>query len=624
MTNKNTDISFAELSRYAWFADLAYVHWHKFNGSGGQDVSNNHYFGDREKMIEAAMNNKDKIAPEPLAQKIFDEENFNYSIVSYQRDTDSGFAASFYKNEVAGNGNANNGKEKILAIRGSKQPIADFVSADFVDIGLRGFALHQAIDMVNYIMRLQGDENDSVVAQLKLKKVTASITDFPPDNYLYMDNGSNSVTHYYCLEIENNGQGLGYIQEGDNIVISGHSLGGHLAALAQRLFPEIFAKTYTYNAPGFDGSVSEHLTDRFVAQVAELLPEAEAAHGSFLDVEDRIYTLESESSGPGDDSSLVPSDIAGMPPSPTMYITTEKNNHNISPFSDDLNVQAVFEKLLPEDMSFEDKQIILTHLMESASNAEGHTDEKLLESLSALLQTPTQEPIVHGEASNNRFGAPDWDARNSLHSRLIELEDKLKETQNQNLQLEIFGSLSASAIVNKAKAHNEEGLAFRYALKNLNTYYVSGVDYAELFNKDGELDFSDNYLHDRANFLVQLLHENVKDTGATNIPAPNGTVYSSLPSYYYADLTTGRQSLNAAYYDLGQEKDQYQQFVFGSSNGDSSIYGGSKTDHLYGMDGNDTIRGGGFRGRMSPGIFFMAVQGRIPFRAPITMIPLFG
>ena len=105
---------------------------------------------------------------------------------------------------------------------------------------------------------------------------------------------------------------------------------------------------------------------------------------------------------------------------------------------------------------------------------------------------------------------------------------------------------------------------------------------------------SDQYLQDRANFLVQLLHENIHDTGAKNPYAPmNMDVYPNLPAYYYADLATGKQSLNAVYSDLATKKDNYQQFIFGSKEGDPDITGGSRDDHLYGMGGNDTINGYG-------------------------------
>ncbi|MBM9617095.1 hypothetical protein JWJ90_22845 [Desulfobulbus rhabdoformis] len=138
-----------------------------------------------------------------------------------------------------------------MAIRGTEPGRKDLLETDLRDIGLRGLALYQSIDMINYIMRLQGDEDNSTIAQLKVRSVLTPISSPPPDKFLYFE-VSNNLTHYYCLEVENNGQGLGEIQSSDKVVLSGHSLGGHLSALAQCLFPDLFDETFTYNAPGFD------------------------------------------------------------------------------------------------------------------------------------------------------------------------------------------------------------------------------------------------------------------------------------------------------------------------------------------------------------------------------------
>jgi hypothetical protein len=161
-------MTFAEFSKYAWFADLAYVKWEESSNS-----SNNQYNGSTAKMIEAAVDAER--APEELANKIFID--LNYSVDSFQKNTGSGFAASLY----------NNGDEKILAIRGTEpfdQGGIDLLEADFRDIGQRGLALYQAIDMINYIMRLQGDEGDNTITQLKVNSELVEINSPPPDSYL--------------------------------------------------------------------------------------------------------------------------------------------------------------------------------------------------------------------------------------------------------------------------------------------------------------------------------------------------------------------------------------------------------------------------------------------------------
>jgi pimeloyl-ACP methyl ester carboxylesterase len=436
--------------------------------------------------------------------------------------------------------------------------------------------LAQAVDMVNYIMRLQGNEESNEIAQLKISSMEVD-ADVPPGvDYLFTVDLGNDKIAYYWLEVENNGEGLGKIHDGDKVVLSGHSLGGHLASLAQRLFPDLFEEAFTYNAPGFDPSTSMKLTDAFVEDVAALLPGA--SNGSFSSVSDKIHTFESESTGPGDDTSLVASFITGTPASDEIYIATEKNSHSMAQFSDDLGVQALFERLLPDSLTFAEKQATLTRLMESASHDEGSTNEELLESLSALLQAPDQTPVEQGEAPFDMFSPPDWQARISLNNRLIELDNILSNAQHQNLQLEVVSS--TTDLASEAQAGTERGLAFRYALVNLNAFVVIGVDYSS-FNENGELDalspdmVSEQFFSDRAEFLVNILDDNFNDVTP-------GSYNPSVPHNYYYDVMTGREQYSSFLEGTPIRLSEYDHRVFGTSGNDSEIEGENGDDHLYG------------------------------------------
>ena len=116
----------------------------------------------------------------------------------------------------------------------------------------------------------------------------------------------------------------------------------------------------------------------------------------------------------------------------------------------------------------------------------------------------------------------------------------------------------------------KNNIAYRYALVNLNPFAIIGNDdiYSK-FNQDGELDIfsldnpkgqlSEQYLKDRANFLIQLLYENIYDLSSTNFNPADAGNYMSLPVYYYADFTTGIQSLKTFYTDFSV-KDAYQKW----------------------------------------------------------------
>ena len=51
----------------------------------------------------------------------------------------------------------------------------------------------------------------------------------------------------------------------EQFTVTGHSLGGHLAALAARLFPQQIMKAYAFNAPGFDPELSSLILGALVS-----------------------------------------------------------------------------------------------------------------------------------------------------------------------------------------------------------------------------------------------------------------------------------------------------------------------------------------------------------------------
>ncbi|NCC62481.1 MAG: hypothetical protein EOM12_16445 [Verrucomicrobiae bacterium] len=139
----------SELYKYSWFADLAYVEWKDDNLAGQFSV-------------DAAV--AAERTPQKLAEKIFYANKENYSVLNYHSNDDTGFKASLY----------GNGSEKILAICGTEPEqiynSEDLLEADFADIGGYGFALNQAVSLVNYILRLTADKKRTDVLQLSWEK----------------------------------------------------------------------------------------------------------------------------------------------------------------------------------------------------------------------------------------------------------------------------------------------------------------------------------------------------------------------------------------------------------------------------------------------------------------------
>ncbi len=152
-----------------------------------------------------------------------------WSVVDHLQNTSSGFSATLFQSVY------NPGKY-TLAVRGSTQPIDDFSTA-VVSLAAGGVAFDQLLSMVNYVLRLQAGESGETQQVELLTGATAP-----------------SLTTSFV-------SGIGPGIEPAQLTIAGHSLGGFLGQLYQRIFSS--AAVYTYNALGVirsDAPVLDQLT----------------------------------------------------------------------------------------------------------------------------------------------------------------------------------------------------------------------------------------------------------------------------------------------------------------------------------------------------------------------------
>ncbi len=260
-----------EFYTYSWFANLAYVDW----GPAAVGLDKNANLAATQAILDA--NNVDRIPGnvdftnlDSLGEKIFlpvTDGGEGWRVASFEEnDPDTGFSASLFVNEATG--------EKVLGLRGTEpegdQLLRDLIQADLTEIGFVGMAVTQAVSLFNYVQRLQAAKGADVV-QLTLK------TGIAPDGVNTVDIAPGIDFWFETATAQ--GAGLELLSETDQVTITGHSLGGHLVAIGQRLFP------------GFSSPPA--------ATFAELSP--------------RLYTVESEDSAPGDDAGIVASIITGKP-----------------------------------------------------------------------------------------------------------------------------------------------------------------------------------------------------------------------------------------------------------------------------------------------------------------------
>ena len=513
-----------------------------------------------------------------------------YTVVDLYEDPESGFSGTVFQ-DTSG--------KVFMAMRGT-QPTAYLTDwpTNIADIGSDGIAIDQGIAMYNWYQRLITPVGSEAVQFVYYKEISALGKIINP---AWLE--CKKVT----VEGTGENEGGGLVGKSD-IAVTGHSLGGHLAMIMSRIAPDLVTSTLTFNAPRFDTNFAldwsvipfPQLTLSTTALTCEgffdLLSAAELENYVTNTLTGDSWALHKITNTriEGDVVSLI-GDLPGA--SDQLQLFSESINegpidaHDMKAIADAL---AVYDLIAQIDSNLTLDSI--TGILKASSNIGAYSLESVVSSLGGLLVTDF----------NKRTGSEYNADRDQLYQDIKDITATISKLPNQTIKsfctVDAEGNyvpLSASEINILA----QNNIAYRYALMNLNPFALIAADYSK-FNKNGELDLytsstpdgqlSEKYLRDRANFLVQLLYENINDTGSKNPYDPmNIDVYPNLPAYYHADLATGNQSLNAVYSDLEAKKDNYQQFIFGSNEGDSDIAGGSKDDHLYGMGGNDTIKGHG-------------------------------
>jgi Ca2+-binding RTX toxin-like protein len=490
-------------------------------------------------------------------------------------DPDSGYAAMLLSNPEYG---------KVLAIAGTEpgqpgQTWEDLFSSDLIQIGFLGAALKQVVSLYNHIQELRAPEGAAGVIRLEVvQEVALPGSQLPPAG-TYVRTGDA----IFRLEAHYDGTGRGLLQAGEQITVTGHSLGGHVAAMALALFPELIRNAYTFNAPGYNPPTSTGQ-----ALGADGILEMFRQYGEFplsvAEASGYVTTIESEDSIPGDDFDGVSGSITGSPFSPETYVTTERVTHDIGHLTEALGLQSVMVKMNPQLTLAETGQLLI-----SASTTPGETYELLVEKLARVV-LGREVALSRTEPSSSRIDGGDFGVRNEFFGVLLELEKAV--TSIPGLSLVSLVGKSSDEIATLAKQAGDAGIAYRYALRELNLFAVSGASY-EPFNQNGELDLYDPatdkgemttaYVGDRSKMLGWLLQGNAADTASIE------STQSFDGAWDFTDYSTGK---NITVQPKGGIGNAAHHVLFGSD-GDSFLAGGDQADRLYGMGGNDDLRGQG-------------------------------
>lgn len=294
------------------------------------------------------------------------------------------------------------------------------------------------------------------------------------------------------------------------------------------------------------------------------------------------------------------------------FLDSFGNNHSITLLADSLALMSVFDAIDPNINNSGNNRFEINQILASSSNsnsnyvpffekAEGDTLEKALDMLGRLF-LPASWTITSFSYDPDSFA--DVDLRNEFYNHLQLLRTELLDIQG-NLKPEYQG-LRITSLYNenatefKLKAEGdplvltniEDSIAYRYALKELNPFVITGVaSIYDVHNTDKGLDIFDpetnegtlteEYLEDRIAFLTTLIESNLKNE--PDVKLDLGEKYLGAT---FIDEAKGIEITNYASYF--SEENQYK---FGSDQSDGQITGGSKDDHLYGGDGIESLYG---------------------------------
>lgn len=476
-------------------------------------------------------------------------------------DDSTGLSASVFFDKSA--------NRYVLGIRGTAGALDGL--EDLNRIGVQGFAGDQFVSLYRYYRKLttptgqQVSYSDSEISLLQSIRSSVFVSspslifDFARTgtlrSQLALDKGLLPLT----------GSGPSVIPPGAPLIVTGHSLGGHLALLFGRFFPDVTDQVVTYNAPGI-GPQGE-----FALRVMGIPPNqpsrvTNVAAAMGTEAISRIWSKPGESVG----------------------VFTESGNlasqHPIVPLADSLALYGALAVLSPDLAT---NQTAIGEILSAASPHPENSLESALDDLRAVLGGGEPPTLIASNLS-------DLAAREDYYENLYRLLDG--HEAGRDYQIESLVGKTPSELASMAASD----ISVRYALRELNPFTARGADYSEFGDS-----LSGQWLASRAEMLAAVLDGNLADRTFGFSGTTDNILFRDIDADLRYSKLDGIQGNLAVQISGLADRGRLQQFldntnynrtmVFGSESPDAgdSIVGLPGGDRLFGGAGDDVLDGAG-------------------------------
>lgn len=528
----------------------------------------------------------------------------HWQVASHQPDTSNGFSATLFQRIDDDPISGYISGQYVYAIRGTMGSDDLFV-ADGGDIVMDGLAIDQIIDLYNDWQRINTGKDKTYQAAklvtltdetaLRLTMIGSPVLLVAYDILMaskgyIIDSPSGRVRqvefdHSDLVFGADDPRAKGDVDINSALVdVTGHSLGGHLAAAFTRLFGGN-AEALTINGAGYATGFFPGLSLNAGGNIANLF---EKLSGSAQFDPNAINNLYAEANP---EFITMDSELGLVQQGHTDGVFVEQSQpwqqtfgHGSGQMTDSLAVYDLFIRLDSGLLVATPGPVLekLKPLFEAASNQASSSLENLVNALVDLYDTGIK---IADLATDNR---------EALYQAMNVIKDSDSyQSANGLTDVVLINDVGASQCVEKAKQTDAEGIAFRYALLHLNPFVLVDADYSR-HNGNGELDLYDaktghgqiteQWLNDRAQMLSHLLQRNLDDASfASAISADQIFEDYTLPG-----VIDGTHLILTGPETLGENS---HHIIFGDDQA-NQLQGGNLGDHLYGASGDDLLTGG--------------------------------